>query len=312
MSDSLHTLYRPQDWDQIIGQDPIVKSMAPLIEARNTHCFLLVGPFGVGKTSLARIAAAKLGALPSDIREVNASKFTGIDDMRDLTENIRLMPLGGRPVIFILDECHSLSRNSWNLLLKDTEEPPPWLYWFFCTTEVGKVPQGIITRSVRYDLRSIPWEDLLDQIVRPVAELEGIECGDDILGMVARAAEGSPRQALVFLAACRNTTDPKEAAALLQRVSESKDDAAFKLAQQLMKGGNWDTFKPLLEALKEENVEGVRRIIVSYATTSILNAKTDKVAGRSAAILEMFSAPFNANEGITPLVTGVARLVLLS
>lgn len=312
MSEALHNLYRPQDWSEVLGQDAVIRSIEPLIDARKTHCFVLSGGSGVGKTSIARIAASKLGAQPSDIRDFNAAKFTGITDMRELTENIRFVPLGGRPLIFIIDECHQLSRAAWNSLLKDTEEPPEWLYWFFCTTEPEKIPAAIMTRSVKYKLSPVPWEDLLDRLVRPVAELEGIGCGVQILGMIARAAEGSPRQALVYLAACRNTTDVKEASLLLQQVSESEDDGAFKLAKQLMAGGNWEVFKPLLSALKEENPEGVRRVIVAYATTSVLGAKTDKQAMRAAMILEMFSAPFHTNEGFTPLVAGIARLVLLS
>lgn len=310
--EALHTLYRPQDWQDVIGQDATVNSLSELMHQRSTHCVLLVGGSGVGKTTIARIAATHLGARALDIREINAAKFTGKDDMREITENLHLVPLDGGVVVFILDECHQLSKSAWNLLLKEIEEPPEWVYWFFCTTEVEKVPAAVLTRSVRYNLQPVPWEEILDKIVRPVADVEKIECSDEILGMIARAADGSPRQALVFLAACRNTTSIDEARQLCQHVSESEDGDAFKLARQLMQGGDWKVFQPILDALKEQNPEGVRRVIVKYATTTILSAKSDKQAQRAAGILEMFATPFNTLDGITPLVTGVARLVFFA
>jgi DNA polymerase III gamma/tau subunit len=225
------------------------------------------------------------------------------------------LEIEGHPSYFVEDvlvhNCHRLSAASWASLLKSIEEPPDWAFWFFCTTDAGKVPANIVTRCTRFALRPLPWQDILSLLLKPIAEVEGYECGDKVLGMCARAAEGSPRQALVNLAACANAADESQAAQLLQQLVEEGKDAAYNLAKALMDGSAWAKIAELLAPLKEENPESVRHVVRAYATTVALGAKSDKAAHRALAILDNFSQPFYSGDGISPLVLAAGRTVLL-
>lgn len=310
MAEPLHLRYRPRTWDDVIGQPEIVASLANLIDRREQHAFLLVGPSGCGKTTLARIAATSLGC--NEPLEVDAARFTGVDDMRRLTDMLSYIPLSGDTVVYIIDEAHALSAHAWRSLLKSVEEPPDWAYWFFCTTDGGKVPPTIMTRCTHYVLKPLAWQTLLDDLVRPVAQLEELTAPDEVLGMCARVANGSPRQALVNLAACGNVDAKEQAATLLQQIAEEAGDASFRLAKALAEGKPWEALSPILGELKDENPEGVRHVVRAYMTTLLLNAKGPKAAMRSCAVLDAFAQPFPSNEGISPLALAVGRITLLS
>jgi DNA polymerase-3 subunit gamma/tau len=147
---SLATKYRPETWEEVVGQDAVVKSMKVVVTKKSSKCFLLSGPSGCGKTTLARIAARSLGIKGGGaLREIDAASKTGVDDMRQVCVDLGYKVLGGGSRGLIVDECHQLSKAAWNSLLKITEEPPPDTYWFFCTTEPSKVPVTIKRRSPR-------------------------------------------------------------------------------------------------------------------------------------------------------------------
>lgn len=314
MTDSLIIKYRPQKWEEVVGQEEIVRALRARVHARDTHSTLLIGESGCGKTTLARIAAMELGAVPATLVEVDAATFTGIDAMRKLTEMLRYVPIGGETLVFIIDEAHRLSSNAWDSLLKAIEEPPDWAYWFFCTTDAGKVPQTIVTRSLRLTVARLSWQVLLEQLLLPIADAEKIEVLDEVLGVCSRAANGSPRQALNNLAVCAEARDAKEASRLLQEAEEADEEAPVKLARLLVNGGKWvDHYLPLLNQIKDNdtNPESVRHIVREYATKAALGATQEQKAQRLCAILDNFSVPFSRYDGITPLLLACARTVLL-
>lgn len=311
MTDSLITKYRPKEWDEVLGQDNVVDSLRARIEARDAHCILLVGPSGTGKTTLARIGAEHLGATNSTLVEVDAATYTGIDEMRKLTGMLEYIPLGGEALVIIVDECHRLSGNAWDSLLKAIEEPPDHVFWFFCTTNAGRVPNTVVTRSLRLTLNPVRWGDILADLLEPVAKLEKLKISTKVLGVCARAADGSPRQALANLAACKEARDEVEAAHLLRQLTEETEGNPAKLARMLLEKAPWERILEVLNELKDENPEGIRRVICDYVTKVALGSKDPKRAMVCCAILDNFSTPFQSGEGIVPVVLAVGRTVLL-
>lgn len=305
MSESLYTKHRPKTFKQVIGHAEICRAFKSSLEKGTNHTFCLTGPSGTGKTTLARIAAALMEAT---VQEIDAATFTGIGDMREITKTIAYRPLNAERKFIIVNECQGLSKAAWDSLLMSLEEPPPWLYWVLTTTDPAKVPAAVKTRCTTFALKPLPVADIL-QLLDDVSAAEKIlddEVGGQIISMCAKAADGSPRQALVNLDACKAATTREEASKLLLRAEDITE--AHELAAALIKGANWDQVKALLETLKEQNPESVRHVVRAYVTKVIMNSK--KPASSHFAVLEAFSKPFPSGDGMSPLVLAVGGLML--
>lgn len=217
--------YRPQTFSQLIGQEPMVRTLANAIaRGRLAHAFLMTGVRGVGKTSTARLIAKALNCVGPDgqggptidpcgvcepcvaiaegrhidVIEMDAASHTGVDDVREIIEAVRYAAVSARYKIYIIDEVHMLSRNAFNALLKTLEEPPAHVKFLFATTEVDKLPVTVLSRTQRFDLRRIP-TPLLQQHFASICRQEDVEAEDEALAMVAAAAEGSVRDGLSIL-----------------------------------------------------------------------------------------------------------------
>ena len=217
--------YRPQNFDDLIGQEALVRTLRnAFARGRVHHAFLLTGVRGVGKTTTARIIARALncigvdgqggptadpcGVCPEcvailadrhpDVIEMDAASNRGIDDVRELREALRFRPAQGRQKVFILDEVHMLTEQAFNALLKSLEEPPPSITFILATTELRKVPITIRSRCQVFSLKRVP-EERLRTHFRGIAAKEGAEIEDGALAMLARAADGSVRDGLSLL-----------------------------------------------------------------------------------------------------------------
>jgi DNA polymerase-3 subunit gamma/tau len=217
--------YRPQTFSELIGQDPMVKTLANAIQRdRLAHAFLMTGVRGVGKTSTARLIAKALNCIGPDgqggptidpcgvcepcraiaegrhidVIEMDAASHTGVDDMRAIIEAVRYAAVSARYKIYIIDEVHMLSKSAFNALLKTLEEPPPHVKFLFATTEVEKLPVTVLSRCQRFDLKRIP-KPLLEQQFASICRQEGIEAEPEALAIIASAAEGSSRDGLSIL-----------------------------------------------------------------------------------------------------------------
>lgn len=303
MSDVLHLKYRPQSLADVIGQDHLIAPLQQVLTKRSAHSFLFDGPAGCGKTSLARICAAAFGA--TEVIEVDAATYASVDNVRMLTANLQYSSLTGQRAL-IIDECHRLSKQAWDALLKSIEEPPDWVTWFFCTTDPGRVPDTIKTRCARFSVRAVPWQVLVDQLLLPVAEIEGLVASEPVVRLCAKEARGSPRQALVNLALCANFTEAVGAADALASALESAE--AVELARALVKGEPWANILKLLNALSELDPESVRRVVVSYVSAALLGAESEKSAAKGMAILAAFGTPFYPGDGVAPVLLACGRL----
>ena len=217
--------YRPQSFDELIGQDAMVRTLGNAIKRdRLAHAFLLTGVRGVGKTSTARLVAKALNCIGPDgqggptiapcgicepcvaiaegrhidVIEMDAASHTGVDDVREIIEAVRYAAVSARFKVYIVDEVHMLSKNAFNALLKTLEEPPPHVKFLFATTEVNKVPVTVLSRCQRFDLRRISAEQLAAHFT-DVSAKEGAEVEPEALALIARAAEGSARDGLSIL-----------------------------------------------------------------------------------------------------------------
>jgi DNA polymerase-3 subunit gamma/tau len=212
--------YRPQTFEDVIGQETAVRTLHNAIEdQRIHHAYLFSGVRGIGKTTTARILAKALNCIKGptaepdntctmcreitegidmDVREIDAATYTGVDNVRELRDVSQFQPARDRYRIFIIDEAHMLSTASWNALLKLIEEPPPHVIFMFATTEMNKVPTTILSRVQKIILRKITLDDLIAQLEK-ISKAEGIQADRAALEIVARRGEGSVRDSLSLL-----------------------------------------------------------------------------------------------------------------
>jgi len=216
--------YRPQVFDDLIGQEPMVRTLSNAFRLnRIAQAYMLTGVRGVGKTTTARILARALNYETDEIKqplidfkdegvhcrsiiegrhmdviEMDAASHTGIDDIRDLIESAQYRPTQARYKVYIIDEVHMLSKSAFNGLLKTLEEPPEHLKFIFATTEIRKVPVTVLSRCQRFDLRRVDAGELTNHLAG-ICDKEDVKAETDALAMVARAAEGSVRDALSML-----------------------------------------------------------------------------------------------------------------
>jgi DNA polymerase-3 subunit gamma/tau len=216
--------YRPKTFEDLIGQEAMVRTLTNAFSTgRIAHAFMLTGVRGVGKTTTARLLARALNYEregvegPSmqlaeagvhdqaimegrhiDVLELDAASHTGVDNMRELLDSVRYAPVEARYKIYVIDEVHMLSKGAFNALLKTLEEPPPHAKFVFATTEIRKVPVTILSRCQRFDLRRVE-PDVLMAHLEKVCAAEGAKVESEGLALIARAAEGSVRDALSLL-----------------------------------------------------------------------------------------------------------------
>lgn len=310
MLEDLHVAYRPTDFDEVCGQREVVASLKAVLKKNANHSFLFHGPSGVGKTTLARILAAKLGCDPSNLVEVDAASHTGIDAMRDLTASMQYRPVGTTSTrVYIIDEAHALSRQAWQSLLKSVEEPPSHCYWVFCTTEPTKVPETIRNRCLVYKLNAVRTDDIFE-LLSDVNESEEMEVPEDVLNICAKHASGSPRLALTALSKVRGCASRKEAAALLAEVLEG-DDAVLELCRGLASGKlDWKRAMKLVGDIGDVAPESVRLQVTGYFSKVAAGAASARAAGAALAVLEAFGQPYPPVNQLYPLMLSLGELLL--
>ncbi len=268
--------YRPRKLSELIGQDVLVQTLSNAIsQNRIPHAFVLTGIRGVGKTSTARIIARSLlcigadgknenptvepcGVCPNcqsitndnhvDVIEVDAASRTGVNDIREIIDQVNYSPVMGRYKIYIIDEVHMLSKSAFNALLKTLEEPPSHVKFIFATTEVRKIPVTILSRCMRFDLPRVPQDILITHFAK-VAKLEEAEIDDEAIKVISDASEGSVRDGLSLLdqAIVVNLGTKVTSERVRQMLGLSDKEKVFDLVSKMLVG----SFEPSLKILSE-------------------------------------------------------------
>ena len=252
--------YRPQTFKDLIGQETLVKILTNAItNNRIAHAYLLTGVRGVGKTTTARLIAMSIncedrfqttcepcGTCHScisvredsnlDVIEMDAASKTGVDDIREIIDNVKYKPVGSKYKIFIIDEVHMLSKNAFNALLKTLEEPPAHVKFIFATTEVKKIPITIISRCQRFDLLRIDKQNLTSHLL-DIADKENIKIDRDAIALIVRSADGSVRDGLSLLdQAISNTADEITSNIIIGMLGLADRGNIFDLMEAIFKG----------------------------------------------------------------------------
>ncbi|KWV93405.1 DNA polymerase III subunit gamma/tau [Erythrobacter sp. YT30] len=293
--------YRPQTFSQLIGQEPMVRTLANAIERdRLAHAFLMTGVRGVGKTSTARLIAKALNCVGPDgqggptidpcgqcefceaiaegrhidVIEMDAASHTGVDDVREIIEQVRYAAVSARYKIYIIDEVHMLSRNAFNALLKTLEEPPAHVKFLFATTEVDKLPVTVLSRTQRFDLRRIP-ADLLAKHFGHVCEQEGVAAEHEALAIIAAAAEGSVRDGLSILDQAIAHADLEEGGQVTGARVRDMLGLADKSAQRGLLNFVLEADAPaLLKGIDEQYALGVEPLALMRAMMDLVHRVT--------------------------------------
>ncbi len=269
--------YRPQSFNDLLGQDALVQTLTNAIKNnRLHHAYILTGIRGVGKTTTARLIARALNCTgldgnggPTihpcgvcenckaiaadrhiDVLELDAASRTGVDDIREILDGVRYKPTNARYKIYIIDEVHMLSKNAFNALLKTLEEPPAHVKFIFATTEIRKVPVTVLSRCQRFDLQRLTIEDLM-KLFNKIVAAENLKADNEALHIIAKAADGSARDGLSLLdqaislgAGVVKTDVVKEMIGLADR------NQTFELFEKLVSGDTKETILKLQEQYK--------------------------------------------------------------
>ena len=266
---SLYRKYRPQRFSEILGQGHVSQTLANAItEDRVAHAYLFTGPRGTGKTSTARILAKALncerGPTPDpcgvcdaciqitdgtslDVFEMDAASHSGVDDTREILSGVPLATAGGRKKVYVIDEVHMLTSQSFNALLKTLEEPPGHVLFVLATTEAHKVLPTIVSRTQRFDFRRISAE-ILEEHLSHVAKLETIDIEPDAIAHIARHAEGSARDAL----------------AALEQMASFGGTVTLESAERLLGRRSEDTFFETFDAIAAGDMGAVFRAVQTF------------------------------------------------
>ena len=303
--------WRPQTFDQVVGQEPVTRTLRNALRAeRLAHALLFAGPRGVGKTTTARLVAKALNCEKSpgpdpcntcstcqeialgtsvDCIEIDAATHTGVDHVRGLQEQLAYHPIRGKSKVYIVDEVHMLSTGAFNALLKTLEEPPPKVLFILATTEPHKVPATIHSRCQRHDFRKIGPDQIRERLAE-IARAEGVRPDENALALLARAADGSLRDGQSLLdqaiAYCGTEIGGQEVAELLGLVAS---DALFGAAGAIAEGAAGR----LLELVEELSHRGSDlRLFAGELLGHLRNLLVVKVTAKARQVLGLAPADF--------------------
>lgn len=296
--------YRPEQWHQLIGHEEMVASLSRAMKAgSHPHAYLLTGPSGIGKTTIARIIANDLNA---DVIEVDAASNSGVDAMRALVELGEYVPFGVSRRMIIIDECHALSRSAFQAVLKILEEPPEHLYLALCTTELGRIPETIQTRCFHVKLNRVRDRDIEDLLIY-VCGKEDWQVENDVLDEVILASTGQPRKALSILQAVYGAKDREEVGRIIALID--RKEAVGELGQAILSGKKWDIIRPILVSISDDDFEQTKIGLCRYLIGALLKEENPSRAKGIWQLIEALVYPSSSFDPKANFIAAVGRIL---
>jgi DNA polymerase-3 subunit gamma/tau len=293
MSKVLYLKWRPGNWEEVIGQGHVITTLKNAVhQDRVSHAQIFSGPRGTGKTSTARVLAKAVNCLAEDLSarpccecahcqsvtrgdfldliEIDAASNTSVDDVRELRDKINFSPNLGRYKVYVIDEVHMLSTSAFNALLKTLEEPPDHAIFILATTEIHKIPVTVISRCQRHDFRRIPVSDIVAQL-KVMAAAENINVSEEVLGLIARQATGSLRDAISILDQLSSAEGEITPQLAHQVLGTSPDEAVLNFIDAMLAGDPGGGLDTLHHSAQRGNDPGqFSRQVVGYLRNVLL------------------------------------------
>jgi len=300
---SLYLKHRPDSLDNIKGNEELVNSLKNMLSKPATcpHVFMLTGPSGCGKTTIGRIIAKELNISKNDLQEINSSDFRGIDTIREIIKNSQYKPISGKYRMFLMDEVHQLSKDAQNALLKILEDTPSHVFFVLCTTDPVKLLATVKNRCSQFAVKPISDREM-KSLLKITAKEEGESLEIEVLNQIVQDSQGHSRLALQILEQVLNT-DPDKRLEAARQIAEQESEV-ISLCRALLSNSNWKQIAAILQGLKGQEPESIRRIVLGYAQAVLL--KTDNP--KAGLILEEFMEP-TYNSGFPQVVFACYSIV---
>jgi DNA polymerase-3 subunit gamma/tau len=282
----IYKKYRPETFDEVIGNEEIVDAMKEMVSDLDKcpHTFLFHGPTGCGKTTLGRILANELGVDSVDLYEINSADFRGIDSARELIKKSKFQPMNGDVRVWIIDEVHKMTNDAQTAILKLLEDTPEDAYYILCTTHPQSLIKAIRGRCIEFEV-SLLDEKQMSKLIKGVTKQEKDKLDAEVVERIVTDAAGHPRNALQILSKVLQVSPEKRLKAAEQ--SQVLESESIELARALLKKEPWKKIRAILTQLKGQDAESIRRVVLGYCQSILLNSDNEQAA----AIIEEFWEP---------------------